>query len=312
MSTDNPLVRDYNFSDLKLYKTAIRMVRNALYDKAEFAKHGYTEASLNDVLSKVKQFSNLPSDKELKANISVITKDKNTAARQLLVLLRSVRTKAKNCFTTKSSEYRSFHFNRMVKLKDIPLYFFAKQVVTVARGLLDELASKGLTEEFLEQILQTAEAFNTLLNDMDKADKARAKATEFRILSGNELYGDLVRISNAGKDLFASTDASRYKRYVIYKSKPKKKSPSKGFGNISGHAADASTGEILEGVAVSIVGTAIRVTTNEKGDFKIDKQIAAPCVMLFEKEGFHPLRLEGVDVKAGKTVPVAVKMVKKE
>ena len=85
-----------------------------------------------------------------------------------------------------------------------------------------DLASEGLTQEKIDNINNLDAIFEDAIDNQLSAVGARDISAQDRILKGNLIYKETLRLCNIGKDLFFKTDPARYNDYIIYDA-PKRK-----------------------------------------------------------------------------------------
>lgn len=219
----NESARDYNFSDAALKQECDIKAKSVLRDIAKFATRGVNAANVATFINLSTSFGDLPTDEELQGDVSITTLDKDTAAENLKVSIRTVRIMAANKYGQGTPKYDKFAFEGMDKMNDNDLFRLGKRTVRVANLSLADLSSEGLTAAVIASTNGLVTIFDNFIDAKDDAVNARDIKTQERVDSGNVLYKELVRLSNTGKDLFASTDPARYNDYIIYdepKSKP--------------------------------------------------------------------------------------------
>lgn len=216
-------VRDYHLSDAELKQNCDLTAKSIFRDMVKFATRGVTAATTTSLTNLSALFGDLPTDEELKADQAQSTLEKDTAAENLRVAIRSLRTMASNKYGQGAPKYDKYGFEGMDKMTDNELYRSGKRSVRVATTDLSNLASEGLSTAFISNLNGLVAIFDNAIDAKDDAVNLRDIKAQERVESGNALYKELVRLSNIGKDLFASTDPARYNDYIIYdspKSKP--------------------------------------------------------------------------------------------
>lgn len=209
-------IRDYRFSDATLKQECDSKAKSITRDILKFNARGVTAATVTAFSTLSTNFGNLPTDEELKADVSQATLDKDTAAENQKIAIRSIRTMAANKYGEGSPKYKKFGFKDMGTLNDNDLHRLGKRVVRVAPGSLSDLNLEGLNAALIASLNGLVTIFDNAIDAKDDAVNNRDIKTQERIDSGNVLYKELVRLCNIGKDLFASTDAARYNDYIIY------------------------------------------------------------------------------------------------
>ena len=210
------LTRDYKFADGVLKQKADDIVGSVQRDSTQFATRGVTPATLTALQTNIANFDNTQTDEELQGALSVTTEAKNTLADTLRGAIGTIRTMAENKLGTASAFYRSFAFEGMDAMTDEQLYRLGKRVVREATAQLAQLASEGLTAAMVTNLSTVTTNFDNAIDAQESAVKNRDIKTQDRIAKGNIVYKEIVRLTNTGKDLFASTDEAKYNDYVLY------------------------------------------------------------------------------------------------
>jgi hypothetical protein len=240
MRNKQSAVREYHFPDYKLVILADDMLQTATRDLTKFETRGINAAWIDHVQTMSVAFLNIPSDVDLTGRVAIATEAKDIAAEAVRVHIRSIRTMAINALGTGTARYRAFGFDGMNDMRDEVLYFLCKRTLREGEAQMEKLASEGLTVERLNTIAQALEYFEQTFTGKQLAEKARDIQTEDRIVAGNALYREIVRICNTGKDLFVGTDEARYNDYIIYNTPSGKKTAKDDQSAVSGKTAAAA------------------------------------------------------------------------
>lgn len=210
------LIRDYHFSDANLKQDVDKVLRSVQRDNVKFATRGITPAIITTILTQSTNFGDILTDVELLADVESATADKNTAAENLRIAIRTIRTMAANKFTDESPKYSKYGFEDINKPIDDKLFRLGKRVVRVANIQLTDLASEGLTAPIITSLGLLVNTFDVAIDVKEDVVNTRDIKTQERVDSGNALYKEMVRLCSIGKDLFASSDPARYNDYIIY------------------------------------------------------------------------------------------------
>ena len=216
MTKKRESIRDYKFSDGKLKQLSDETANSVTRDITEFTVRGVTAATVTAFETNAEDFDNLPTDEEKQGEVSVAAEEKRGAADKLKVAIRTIRTMAQDKWGVTAAKYRTFGFEGMDEMTDNDLHRLGKRVVRRATIYLTELASEGLTAPMIANLVTYNTAFDDGIDAVIDAEKDRDIATQTRADKGNELYKELVRFCNIGKDIWASKDEAKYNDYVIY------------------------------------------------------------------------------------------------
>jgi hypothetical protein len=219
MAQNNSLKRNYTFADTKLERMASLLAATVLDDIDKFANYGVTEAVVDSFKSLIENSKNTPTDIEFSCLEQSATEDKDNLAENLRAGIRTVRTIAANKWGIRDAKYRSYGFDGMSGLSDEKLHRLGKRTIKLASQQLADLASEGLTQAFIDNLQNTNNDFDESIDLQAEAEINRDIATQDRILAGNTLFKEVMRLSKIGQDIFASTNAVKYKFYLVYHKK---------------------------------------------------------------------------------------------
>ncbi len=216
MEKANKAIREYNFTDAHLIRLAAAVLILIDRDGTPLARRGITPAWLANLAAMRSAFAATKPDHFFRAIVSLKTKEKN-ALRVLLTLdMRILLIAAENIAETCPAFYISFGNRGFTRQKDDELIRNSRLVIKTARANLDHLEVEGITEEMLDETDVLIENFDKAKSAMLKAKHNRDKAAKDRVSKGNALYNALVKVCKKGKDIWAETDESNYRDYVIY------------------------------------------------------------------------------------------------
>ncbi len=146
------------------------------------------------------------------------TADKDKLAESIRVQVRVIRNMAELQYH-KTGNYKTFGFEGMDEMSDPNLYRLAKRVVRVGTKLLPDLEGRGLTQDMLTNLQQTAGDFDKAMDTQENEIENRDLQTQQRITLGNALYAVLVELASIGKSLYQDTNEAKYNDYVLYDEK---------------------------------------------------------------------------------------------
>ena len=206
--------RNYPMSDGTLKQKADLLVLNINRDTASFATRGVNSATILALKAMITAVDDGPTDEELLGPVMDATQQKDNAANNLQLSIRTVRNMAENKFKGKGL-YHSFGFEDMSEMSDDNLYRLGKRVGRVGNSLLAQLASEGLTAAIITNINTQSSALDTAIDNQHAAIETRDLATQDRIIKGNTLWDEMTRLAGIGKTLFADVDEAKYNDYVL-------------------------------------------------------------------------------------------------
>ncbi|MEI8203595.1 MAG: hypothetical protein WCH34_11315 [Bacteroidota bacterium] len=270
MNQEKTVVRLYNFSDGILGDKAKQTVRHIDRDFTFFQQRGVTTLRINAFNANIIAFANMPSDPELKGEVTIATELKDKFAEQLRTQIRGIRMIVENTFGLKHSSYRMYKFDQMYNTSDEKLHRLARTVVKLATIQLPKLAAEGLTQTMINNLKSVDEDFDSAIDDQILAIRKRDIQTVERIETGNLIYREMRKLCNIGKDLFANVNSALYNTYLIYNT-PSGKAPKKGtFGSMSGVVTSSKTQKPIEGVQIHYSKTEKPIITDKAGEYSND------------------------------------------
>ncbi len=227
MAQKKEVSRIYTFSDSLLKQKADGFLITVQRDLDDFSSRGVDLARLNSFEEMIDEFDHLTEDGTMLGYIIIATEDRNKKAEHLRVALRTLRNMVENKWGVKSFKYRIYKFDRLGQTSDEVLHRLARAVRKYAPDQLADLASEGLTQEKIDQINILDGIFEDAIDNQLAAVGARDISAQDRVMKGNLLYKEMLRLCNIGKDLFFKTDPARYNDYIIYDSLPNKRKTGK-------------------------------------------------------------------------------------
>lgn len=233
-------VRQYNFSDADLKQLVDSIISSARRDIAALETRGIDLPTLNDLQTENDHFADLPTDEELIGNIAIATEKKDTLRQKLEGIINTIRTMAKTEWGLLDARYRCYSFGQITQQPDNTLLRTAKRTLRTATGQLSSLATQGLTAAMLANLQTLIIDFDNAIDTKEDAEKDREVAAQTRILAGNAIYKKTLRISTAAKDIWYSTNAAKYKDYLIQRYVRNKPQPLNTYkGNIAANSTQA-------------------------------------------------------------------------
>ncbi len=208
------IIRAYIFSDADLKQKADALLGTVERDLVKFTTRNINKNSLANFEQLIDVFANASTDEELLGFCKKATEEKDAAADILRRLLRSIRNMAELAFEGKG-HFHSFGFEGMSEMNDNDLCVLAKRVLRLARRLMDDLKPQGLMDSHLEALASFEAALDAKVDACNQAVENRDIETQDRIIKGNAVYAEMMRLASVGKSLFEDEDEARYNDYVI-------------------------------------------------------------------------------------------------
>jgi hypothetical protein len=210
------VTRDYTFSDATLKQKADGLLLLLDRDFVEFSDRGFNLIKRADFVAKLDFFDNCPADEQLEGIKMTATEEKNTARELVEKSMRTIFLMARNAFKDKQGKYKEFGNADISQENDEDIVRSAKIVIATATKYLAILADEGLTTAKIAALSDAKNLLDTAIDTQREAINARDIGTEERIEAGNQVYQILVKYSEIGRDIWADTNQSKYKDYVIY------------------------------------------------------------------------------------------------
>lgn len=215
MSKSSDPQRTYNFSDAKLPQLGDTFVSIVNRDMADLAGYGVTAATAAALQTKIDTFNNHPTDEEYLGLLISGTQTKNTKRDELEMKIRTVEVRVLNKYGPGHSNLSLLAVGAISQEADNNLVRTARRVGRVLATLQADLATEGVDAAFVAAYDTLVTDYDIALDNQDDAVRNREIGKRDRVKFGNELYADIVKIANYGKDFYYSTDATKYNDYLI-------------------------------------------------------------------------------------------------
>lgn len=206
--------RLYSMADADLKQKADGLKATITRDLADFAKRNITAPQIDAYQSLIDAFDTTTTDEELKGEVTVAADAKNAIAENTRIAIRAIRGMADTAYNSKG-KYQIFGFEDLARLTDADLYKLAKRVVRVGGKLFTDLAAQGLTQAQLTDLDNLAKSFDTAIDAVEEAIENRDLETQDRIIKGNTLWQEMVRLAAIGKSLYEDTNEAKFNDYVL-------------------------------------------------------------------------------------------------
>lgn len=223
--------RNYNLSDGSLVQVADGIIKSVERDFAEFSVRGMTPLRLQRLQNLRDRFAVTDSDEILEGAKMIATETKNTLRSKLEAALRTLIIIAENRWGRTTAKFRQLGDTHITAMTDENFVRNARVIIRVIEINTMELMEEGLTNDLVHQAMVLRDQFDAAIDEQLVAIRNRDIATEERITYGNELYAELVKVTNTGKDLWYSLNEAKYNDYLIYDSPTKTETPPKEDNN---------------------------------------------------------------------------------
>ena len=210
------VVRAYNFSDGKLVTTSNEKIAYIRRDEAEFVGYGITNVMVDELENQVNNFSDTTTDVEMVEDQSEVTTAKDVVADKLRESIRGVMNRVVLKYDVHSAKYRKFGTETLSRQSDAQLLVIAARVVRVGTEMLADLAANGLTSAMLDNVKNLRDKLEDELISLKLKVADRDIEQESRVEAGNAIYATLIKYTNTGQSIWATTNVAKYNDYVVY------------------------------------------------------------------------------------------------
>ncbi len=210
------VVRAYNFSDGKLITTSNEKIAYIRRDEAEFVGYGITNVMVDELENQVNNFSDTTTDVEMVEDQSEVTAAKDVVADKLKESIRGVMNRVVLKYDVHSAKYRKFGTETLSRQSDAQLLVIAARVVRVGTEMLADLAANGLTSAMLDNVKILRDKLEDELISLKLKVADRDIEQESRVEAGNTIYATLIKYTNTGQSIWATTNVAKYNDYVVY------------------------------------------------------------------------------------------------
>lgn len=210
------VVRAYNFSDGKLVTTSNEKIAYIRRDEAEFVGYGITNVMVDELENQVNNFSDATTDVEMVEDQSEVTAAKDVVADKLKESIRGVMSRVVLKYDEHTAKYRKFGTEALSQQSDAQLLVIAARVVRVGTDMLADLAANGLTSTMLDNVKNLRDKLEDELISLKLKVADRDIEQESRVEAGNAIYATLIKYTNTGQSIWATTNVAKYNDYVVY------------------------------------------------------------------------------------------------
>ena len=216
------IIRAYNFTDAELYTWTLDRLRWAKRDQSLLTPLGFGPEQHRQLEKLCREFASISDDQEALGEQMTATQQKNQAREELLAQIRRIMSLVAKKYSTKEGKYRKFGTEKISRMSDPQLLFCGLRVLRVGRKLYDFIAETGLSHEDLNLLNQRVIQFEQALQIQQDRIADRDIAVEDRVIIGNALYHELVRLCDLGKMIWAD-DPAKHDQYCLYESNTEQK-----------------------------------------------------------------------------------------
>lgn len=206
--------RLYKIPDADLKQLADALAASITRDLSFFSARLITSDNVTKLNSFATAFDACTTDQELLGAITIATEVKDDIAVKVRKAIRPIRNMAELTFEGKG-KYNTFGFDELSKQTDNELYRMAKRIVRVASQLQNDLATQGLQQSQITELDSLATQLDTAIDGVEAATEDRDLHKQERIIKGNILWAEMVKLASIGRSLFEDTNEALYNDYVL-------------------------------------------------------------------------------------------------
>jgi len=185
-------------------------------DMEEFKNFGYSEENAQQLEKDLKAFLDIPTDEETEGDRMIVTERKNKIQRDYQERVRELMIRVRSQFGKDSALNLQFGVHGLANLSDNALLRLSGRIARLAEIHLEELLPKGFTKEEFDSLNQLAGEFELALYEQDMAKAQRDIATDRRAKKASEIYKEISKICETGKEIWNDLSEAKYNDYIIY------------------------------------------------------------------------------------------------
>lgn len=203
--------------------TAENLADNIDTDRVYFNDRGVSDIEINAFINLVNESKVVPADEEYSGLVMIAVTHKNNLKKTITKDIKKAAGYADQKYGINSNEYKRLQISSIYNSTDNNFIINASEILRILQIYLPDLTDIGLTQSFLDSIASKLELFETKVDAAADAKALRASKTIERKEKINELYSYCIKYAKIGRLIWEDINPSRYKLYVIYKNREKKK-----------------------------------------------------------------------------------------
>lgn len=210
-----PARRMYKCTDGTLIQKSSQIANCITRDQNQFSSFGILPATVTAFRALIATFELKITDDEAVGEQTTATANKEALRGELETLLRTTRGAMQDIYKG-VGKYRKFGFDDFIKMADNDFIRMAKRVLRVLNELQAEITDdKPIVVSLLNDLETLIGQFDTALDTVADKKNERDIATQSRILAGNSVYAELVRLCDIGKTIFQDSDEAKYNDFIL-------------------------------------------------------------------------------------------------
>ena len=277
--------------------------------KSDIAKFEAFDPELNidlsdKITSKLTEISEMDPDYMLEALQMEATKNVVDISAAAFANVRKAKYYIEKAFPGENLKMIYFGFPELAKARQSQLRFalFLKSFGKACVKYKTQLQAAGMSDVLLEDLQKHGKELDDANLTQEQAKKERHQATGLRIKAYDELWEMLGSIAKAGKLIFAA-EPDKLRDYVLDNA-PKKKTVKIADKEVEtaifqGTVVDADSKTAIEDAIIQIVGTDLKTTTDEDGEFYLDTVLPATYTVKIIAFGYKEMEQTNVVINSG-------------
>ncbi len=215
--SNKKLKSNLRFTYVELEDYALNLISNVQRDIVYFSRYGIGEVELDVLKDKLQAFKSMPSDEEMQTGRTLISKRKNSIIRELIKVLRDIQLRVQSVIGKNSPQFLEFKLHNLSALKDQNLLNEAYRIVDFIKQNPGILRKRAYTQDDFVHFKSVIRKLEKALSDYRKATERRRRNALKRKAAAQEVYGEVVDLSDIGKTIWKMEDNSvKYSHYVLY------------------------------------------------------------------------------------------------
>ncbi|HJT72833.1 MAG TPA: hypothetical protein VJ720_02420 [Chitinophaga sp.] len=210
-----PAKRTYKCTDGTLIQKSGQIANCITRDQAQFSSFGVLPATVTAFRVLIADFELKITDDEAVGEQTTATATKGALRKGIENDLRTTRGIVQDVYKG-AGKYRKFGFDDFTKLGDNDFIRMAKRVQRVLAQVQTEIVDdKPIVADLINSLDTLIEQFDTALDTVADKKNERDIATQNRVLAGNSVYAELVRLCDIGKTIFQDNNEAKYNDFVL-------------------------------------------------------------------------------------------------
>ncbi len=207
---------NFNFSYNELINLSFEKEALLTRDLADLTSRGIDAARLTAFGMLRTNFTSIPPDATMVANITIAKNERDALAEPLRIAIREVQGIAANTFGNASAQHKTFLPKALSDLDASALFLLAPTIVAQGNNYLTQMAAKGLTNSMLTLITTQANDLKQKITAFELAEGAQLTTTQNRRHAANALYDEMRAMCETAIVYYTDRNPLKAEQYIIY------------------------------------------------------------------------------------------------